>query len=52
MIKSEQVYSKAGKDTNMMRFTPTMNFNGQCRNAMEMYREAFCGKVTGLLTQA
>jgi len=26
--------------------------NGQCRNAMEMYREAFCGKVTGLLTQA
>jgi len=33
-----------------MRFIPTMNFNGQCREAMEMYRKAFCGKVTGLLT--
>lgn len=33
-----------------MRFIPTMNFNGQCREAMEMYREAFGGKVTGLLT--
>lgn len=34
----------------MMRFIPTMNFNGQCREAMEMYRESFGGKVTGLLT--
>ena len=33
-----------------MRFIPTMNFNGQCREAMEVYRKAFCGKVTGLLT--
>ena len=30
----------------MMKFVPTMNFNGQCREAMEMYREAFGGKVT------
>ena len=27
-----------------------MNFNGQCREAMEMYRKAFDGKVTALLT--
>ena len=33
-----------------MKFIPTMNFNGQCREAMEMYREAFGGKVTALLT--
>ena len=34
----------------MMTFVPTMNFNGQCREAMEMYRDAFGGKVTALLT--
>ena len=33
-----------------MKFITTMNFNGQCREAMEMYREAFGGKVTALLT--
>ena len=34
----------------MMKFVPTMNFNGQCRETMERYRKAFGGKVTGLLT--
>ena len=34
----------------MMKFIPTMNFNGQCREAMEMYRKAFGGMVTALLT--
>ena len=34
----------------MMKFIPTMNFNGQCREAMEIYRKAFDGKVTALLT--
>ena len=34
----------------MMEFVPTMNFNGQCFEAMEMYRKAFDGKVTALLT--
>ena len=34
----------------MMKFVPTMNFNGQCRDAMELYRKAFGGEVTALLT--
>ena len=34
----------------MPEFVPTLNFNGQCREAMEMYRKAFSGKVTALLT--
>ena len=34
----------------MMKFIPTMNFNGQCREAMEMYRKAFGGMVMALLT--
>ena len=38
------------KGSGMMKFIPTMNFNGQCREAMEMDREAFGGKVTALLT--
>ena len=29
-----------------MKFITTMNFNGQCREAMEMYRKAFGGMVT------
>ena len=33
-----------------MKFVPTMNFNGQCRDAMELYRKAFGGEVTALLT--
>ena len=33
-----------------MTFVPTLNFNGQCREAMEMYQKAFAGKITALLT--
>ena len=33
-----------------MKFIPTMNFNGQCREAMEMYRKTFGGMATALLT--
>ena len=33
-----------------MMFVPTLNFNGRCREAMEMYQKAFSGKITGLLT--
>ena len=33
-----------------MIFVPTLNFNGKCREAMEMYQRAFSGKVTALLT--
>ena len=33
-----------------MKFVPTLNFNGKCREAMEMYQKAFSGKVTALLT--
>ena len=33
-----------------MIFVPTLNFNGRCREAMEMYRKAFSGTVTALLT--
>ena len=32
----------------MMKFIPTMNFNGQCREAMEMYRKAFDGINEGV----
>ena len=33
-----------------MKFVPAMNFNGQCREAMELYRQAFSGEITALLT--
>ena len=33
-----------------MTFVPTLNFNGQCCEAMEMYRKAFSGTVMALLT--
>ena len=33
-----------------MTFVPTLNFNGKCREAMEMYQRAFSGEVTALLT--
>ena len=33
-----------------MKFVPTLNFNGKCREAMEMYQKAFSGKVTALRT--
>ena len=35
---------------NAMTFVPTLNFNGKCREAMEMYQRAFSGEVTALLT--
>ena len=28
-----------------MIFVPTLNFNGKCREAMELYQKAFDGKV-------
>ena len=33
-----------------MTFVPTLNFNGKCREAMELYQKAFDGKVTALMT--
>ena len=33
-----------------MTFVPTLNFNGKCREAMNLYQKAFDGKVTALLT--
>ena len=33
-----------------MTFVPTFNYNGKCREAMEMYQKAFSGKVTALMT--
>ena len=37
-----------------MKFIQTMNFNGQCREAMEMYREAFVDRFGirwGIMTE-
>ena len=31
-------------------FVPTLNFNGKCREAMELYQKAFQGKVSSFLT--
>ena len=50
MIFHQQVEKQRRKGKNMITFVPAMNFNGQCREAMEMYRDAFGGKVTALLT--
>ena len=33
-----------------MTFVPTLNFNGKCREAMELYQKAFDGKVTAFMT--
>ena len=33
-----------------MTFVPTLNFNGKCREAMELYKKAFSGKITALMT--
>ena len=33
-----------------MTFVPTLNFNGKCREAMELYKKAFDGKVKVLMT--
>ena len=33
-----------------MKITPTLNFNGCCREALQMYTEAFHGQITCLIT--
>ena len=33
-----------------MQITPTINFGGNCREAIQMYEKAFAGKITCLLT--
>ena len=33
-----------------MQITPTLNFGGNCREAIQMYEKAFEGKITCLLT--
>lgn len=33
-----------------MRITPTLNFGGTCRDAIQMYEKAFEGKITCLIT--
>lgn len=33
-----------------MKITPTLNFNGKCREAIQMYAKAFGGKIACLIT--
>ena len=33
-----------------MQVTPTLNFGGNCREAIQMYEKAFEGKITCLVT--
>ena len=33
-----------------MQITPTLNFGGKCREAIQMYEKAFGGKITCLIT--
>ena len=33
-----------------MKITPTLNFGGQCREAIHMYEKAFGGEITCLIT--
>jgi len=33
-----------------MKITPTLNFGGQCREAIHLYEKAFGGKITCLIT--
>ena len=33
-----------------MHITPTINFGGNCREAIQLYEKAFEGKITCLLT--
>ena len=33
-----------------MKITPTLNFGGQCREAIHLYTQAFNGEITCLLT--
>ena len=33
-----------------MKITPTLNFDGNCREAIQLYEKAFGGKITCLIT--
>lgn len=33
-----------------MKITPTLNFDGKCREAIHLYKEAFGGNITCLIT--
>ena len=33
-----------------MKITPTLNFGGQCREAIHLYEQAFVGKITCLVS--
>ena len=33
-----------------MKITPTLNFGGQCREAIHLYEQAFNGQITCLIT--
>lgn len=33
-----------------MKITPTLNFSGNCREAIQMYKDAFGGKITCLIS--
>lgn len=33
-----------------MKITPTLNFGGKCREAIQMYAKAFGGKIACLIT--
>ena len=33
-----------------MQITPTLNFGGNCREAIQMYEKSFGGKITCLMT--
>ena len=33
-----------------MKITPTLNFGGQCREAIHLYEKAFGGKISCLIT--
>ena len=33
-----------------MKITPTLNFGGQCREAIQMYAKAFGGKISCMIT--
>ena len=33
-----------------MKITPTLNFGGDCRDAIQMYEKAFGGKISCLIT--
>ena len=35
-----------------MKITPTLNFGGQCREAIHLYEKAFDGKISCLIQRA